>query len=72
MLILAGILRRYRIDTDRDHTPKTVGRVTIRSDNGIRIRLTPRQQVNTDDSGAAGNRRQVDPGQDQDALPSAQ
>ena len=43
VLILASILRRYRIDADTDHTPQTVGRVTIRSDNGIRVRLTPRR-----------------------------
>jgi cytochrome P450 len=42
ILILASILRRYRIDADPGHTPKPVGRVTVRSDNGIRIHLTPR------------------------------
>ncbi|NCF11630.1 MAG: cytochrome P450 [Gammaproteobacteria bacterium] len=43
VLILANILRRYRVDADVSHTPQTVGRVTIRSDNGIRVRLTPRR-----------------------------
>jgi cytochrome P450 len=45
VLILASILRRYRIDADTGHTPQTVGRVTIRSDNGIRVRLTPRRSA---------------------------
>lgn len=42
VLILASIVRRYRIDPDRNHVPKPVGRVTLRSDNGIRVRFTRR------------------------------
>ena len=63
VLILAGILRRYRVDADPNHTPQTVGRVTIRSDNGIRVRLTPRNGATVTGPGAAGNARAIDPGQ---------
>jgi cytochrome P450 len=41
-LILASIVQRYRIDPVLDHEPKPVGRVTVRSDNGIHVRLTRR------------------------------
>lgn len=44
-LILAAIVQRYRIDPVPNHEPKPVGRVTVRSDNGIRIRLTIRNGV---------------------------
>jgi cytochrome P450 len=39
VLVLASLVRRYRVEPDLDHEPQPVGRVTIRSDNGIRIRL---------------------------------
>ncbi|HYN55349.1 MAG TPA: cytochrome P450 [Methylotenera sp.] len=39
ILTLASIVRRYEILPVETHTPRVVGRVTIRSDNGIRIRL---------------------------------
>jgi cytochrome P450 len=42
VLILASLVRRYRIEAVPEHVPKTVGRVTIRSDNGIRVRLQRR------------------------------
>lgn len=45
MLILAGVVRRFRVGAVPDRTPKPVGRVTIRSDNGIWIRLTRRTPV---------------------------
>jgi len=38
-LILASIVRRYRVDADPTHVPKVVGRVTVRSGNGVRVRL---------------------------------
>lgn len=41
-LILAAIVQRYRIDPVLNHEPKPVGRVTVRSDNGIYVRLTRR------------------------------
>lgn len=43
ILILANLVHRYHIDADADHVPKVVGRVTIRSDNGIRVRLRMRE-----------------------------
>ena len=42
LLILASIVQRYRIEASSGHEPKPVGRVTVRSENGIRVRLTRR------------------------------
>lgn len=39
VLVLAALVRRYRVEAVPEHVPDTVGRVTIRSDNGIRVRL---------------------------------
>lgn len=39
VLILASIVRRYRVEADPGHVPRVVGRVTIRSGNGVRVRL---------------------------------
>ena len=39
ILTLASIVRRYEILPVPSHVPKVVGRVTIRSDNGIRVML---------------------------------
>jgi len=44
VLILASLVRRYRIEPDREHVPKPVGRVTLRSDNGIRVRFYRRPE----------------------------
>lgn len=44
ILILASLVRRYEIAPVAEHVPKCVGRVTIRSDNGIKVRLKPRGQ----------------------------
>jgi cytochrome P450 len=41
-LILANLVRRYRISPLAHHTPEPVGRLTIRSANGIHIQLTER------------------------------
>lgn len=45
VLILASIVRRYRIGAVPEHTPKTIGRVTIRSGNGIKIRVELREAM---------------------------
>ena len=42
ILILASILKTYRIEAYPGMEPKPVGRLTIRSDNGINIRLFKR------------------------------
>jgi cytochrome P450 len=42
VLILASIVRRYHIEPDRTHVPRVVGRVAIRSGNGVRIKLRRR------------------------------
>jgi cytochrome P450 len=42
VLVLASIVRRYHITPEETHQPEPVGRVTIRSGNGIRVRLSRR------------------------------
>ena len=42
VLILASLARRYRFETDPEHTPVPVGRLTLRSENGIRLRIYKR------------------------------
>lgn len=42
VLVLATVVRRYRIEPATEHVPETVGRVTVRSDNGIRVRFKKR------------------------------
>ncbi|MBY4895854.1 cytochrome P450 [Cupriavidus sp. AU9028] len=42
VLILATIVRRYRVEAVAEHVPQVVGRVTIRSGNGVRVRLRRR------------------------------
>jgi len=42
-LILASMVNRFKISAVREHVPKAVGRVTIRPENGVKIRLTPRK-----------------------------
>jgi cytochrome P450 len=39
ILVLASIVRRFEVLPDTSHEPKPVGRLTIRSSNGIRVRL---------------------------------
>ena len=46
ILTLASIVRRYEILAVPSHVPKVVGRVTIRSDNGIRVMLKLRTVKN--------------------------
>ena len=40
-----ALIRRFQILPDPDHLPKPVGRLTVRSSNGIRLRLLPRQST---------------------------
>jgi cytochrome P450 len=42
VLVLASVVRRYQIDPVPEHVPQTAGRVTVRSDNGIRVRFRRR------------------------------
>ncbi len=42
ILILASLVRRYQIYADENHVPAPIGRVTIRSGNGIKIRMKRR------------------------------
>lgn len=41
MLVMAEIVRRYELMPDPKHSPKLVSRLTLRSQNGIRLRLRP-------------------------------
>lgn len=41
-LILAVLAREFRLEPVPGHVPEPVGRLTIRSDNGIRLKLYPR------------------------------
>ena len=38
-LILAQLVRRWRLEAVEGHEPRPVGRLTIRSANGVRLRL---------------------------------
>lgn len=43
VLILACLLRRYELLPVEGHVPQPVGRLTIRSENGVRLKLRKRQ-----------------------------
>lgn len=43
VLILACLLQRYEILPAPGHVPQPVGRLTIRSENGVRIKLRKRE-----------------------------
>ena len=45
VLILANIVQRYRIEPDAGHTPCPVARLTLRSGNGIVLKLTRLAEV---------------------------
>lgn len=42
VLILAQLVRRYRIEPLPGHTPRPTARLTLRSANGVKLRLFPR------------------------------
>ena len=42
MLMLASLVRRFRFEPVAGHVPKPVGRLTIRSENGIRLKIAQR------------------------------
>jgi cytochrome P450 len=44
-LILTSLIRRYRLSAVPGHVPRPVGRLTIRSDNGVRLRLHRRKSA---------------------------
>ena len=45
VLILARLVRRYRFEYLPEHEPKPVGRLTIRSENGIKLKIIQRHMV---------------------------
>jgi cytochrome P450 len=46
LLVLAELVRRYRLLPDGNHTPDLVARLTLRSRNGIRLRLERLAEAN--------------------------
>ena len=44
ILIIASVVRRFKLIADENHVPEPIGRVTIRSNNGIRVRMERRDQ----------------------------
>lgn len=51
-LILAQLVRRYRLEAVPGHVPQPVGRLTIRSANGVRLRLFRRDAATGTESAA--------------------
>ena len=51
VMVLALLVRRYHFDPLSGHTPRPVGRVTIRSGNGVRLRISKRQGSGSSISG---------------------
>jgi cytochrome P450 len=45
VLILAQLMRHYRLEAVPGHVPEPAGRLTIRSDNGVRLRVHRRGGV---------------------------
>ncbi|MFM2348298.1 MAG: hypothetical protein RL654_3051, partial [Pseudomonadota bacterium] len=44
-LILAQLVRRWRLEAVEGHEPRPIGRLTIRSANGVRLRLHRRAEA---------------------------
>ena len=51
-LILAQLVRRYRLEAVPGHVPQPVGRLTIRSANGVRLRLFRRDAATSTEAAA--------------------
>jgi cytochrome P450 len=51
-LILAQLVRRYRLEAVPGHVPQPVGRLTIRSANGVRLRLFRRDAAASTEAAA--------------------
>ena len=47
-LILASLIRDFQLEAVPGHTPLPVGRLTIRSDNGVRLRIVKRENLKKD------------------------
>ena len=47
-LILASLVRDFQLEAVPGHTPLPVGRLTIRSDNGVRLRIVKRENLKKD------------------------
>ncbi len=65
MLILAYLARHFRFQPVEDHVPKPIARLTLRSENGIRLRVYKRGgRASVPDGAASGEAcgRESDPG----------
>jgi len=45
VLILSSLMRQFRLEPVKGHVPMPVGRLTVRSDNGVRLRLYKRDSA---------------------------
>ena len=45
VLILSSLLRQFRLEPVQGHVPMPVGRLTVRSENGVRLRLFQRDSA---------------------------
>ncbi len=48
ILLLASIVRKYRLEPVEGHVPTPVGHLTVRSENGIKLRLRSREPIGPD------------------------
>ena len=55
VLILASLLRRFELIPVEGHEPQPVGRLTIRSDNGVRLKLRKRTEGTMAGTGTAAD-----------------
>ena len=55
-LILATLVKRYRFEPVPGHQPDPVGRLTVRSENGIRVRLIKRPESDSAAAAPAASR----------------
>lgn len=44
MLILATLIREYRFELEEGFEPQPVGKITIRSENGLRVKMIKRNK----------------------------
>ena len=49
VIILSAIASRFRLVEDEGHEPEPIARLTLRSANGIRLRLRPRAKAASPD-----------------------
>jgi len=55
ILILAYLTRHFRFEPVKGHTPKPIARLTLRSENGVRLRVFRRDAANMPESAAVAD-----------------